>query len=251
MTLKALVLREMGIECEEETFRALKSLGIQEVAYFGISELFEPGWQTRISLDSNTWVWIPGGFSFSDDFGAGRLLAYWLKEHGFLNEVFAKGAHLTGICNGFQALCQMDVFGQKTRLKSNLPHGFVNRWVEVELEENSHRISLPVRHGEGRLQFDSALPSGVEIFLRYRDFSFDNGSMDSIAGLKTKIGNSCVFGMMPHPEIALRPLDNPSVSGTSRMPKFRSEVLELDGGGIKVMNAMKQAIEEGVGLRGR
>lgn len=245
MTLKALVLREMGIECEEETFRALQRAGIQDVRYFGLSELFEPGWKERLGLDAQTWVWVPGGFSFSDDFGAGRLLAYWLKEQGFLDEVFAKGAHLTGICNGFQALCHMNVFGESTRLQPNAPRGFINRWVKVALTEGAE-FSLPVRHGEGRLTVNEALPAGVNVFMKYQDDAFDNGSLERIAGLQARVKNSYVFGMMPHPEVALRPLENPAIAGTSRMPKFRSEVFDLQGGGIQVIRAMQEMILKGV-----
>lgn len=244
MTLRALVLREMGIECEEETFRALKSCGIEDVQYFGLSELFNSGWQERVKLDAQTWVWLPGGFSFSDDFGAGTLLAYWLREHGFLKEVFKKGAHLTGICNGFQALCAMDVFGAETRLLPNSPRGFVNRWVQVAFEHRRDTLlTLPVRHGEGRLVVkDGLLPDGVEPFLYYRDDNFQNGSHERLAGIRTQIDKSLVFGMMPHPEIALRPVDAPGTAGTSRMPKFRSEIFDLTGPGYIVIKHMMDFI---------
>lgn len=246
MITKALVLREMGIECEEETFRALKNYGIPEVQYFGLSELFESGWQERAQIDNRTWVWLPGGFSFSDDFGAGRLLAYWLKEHGFLDEVLAKGAHLTGICNGFQALCHLDVFGTETRLLPNTPRGFVNRWVHTKLAGDSElQLRLPVRHGEGRLTFKGdKLPHEVAPLLYYQDENFNNGSKDAIAGIYAKVGASMAFGMMPHPEIALRPIDAPQSAGTSRMPKFRSEVFDLSGAGYQMIKHMMDLIEK-------
>lgn len=247
MTLKAIVLREMGIECEEESFRALKACGIEEVQYFGLSELFESGWQDRIKLDAHSWIWLPGGFSFSDDFGAGRLLAYWLKEQGFLAEVLRRGAHLTGICNGFQALCHLDIFGPQTRLLANSPRGFQNRWAKFGFAESGETIMLPVRHGEGRLTFaGTQLPDGVTPFLTYQDEVFSNGSQDNIAGLCTRVQSSICFGMMPHPEIALRPIDAPQTSGTGRMPKFRSEVFDLNGAGYLVIKRMMELIEKGV-----
>ncbi len=250
MNLRALVLREMGIECEEETFRALKSCGIKDVQYFGLSDLFEAGWQDRIKLDANTWVWLPGGFSFSDDFGAGRLLAYWLKEQGFLEEVLNKGAHLTGICNGFQALSHLDVFGNGTRLLPNSPRGFKNRWVKVAFADSSDTsFTLPVRHGEGRLTYaGNQLPKGVVPLLVYQDEIFNNGSKDAIAGLYAKVNSSMVFGMMPHPEIALRAIDAPQTAGTSRMPKFRSEVFDQNGSGYLVIQRMIEMIQKGVSL---
>jgi phosphoribosylformylglycinamidine (FGAM) synthase-like amidotransferase family enzyme len=233
----------MGIECEEETFRALKDCGIERVEYFGLSDLFESGWQARLQLDAKTWVWVPGGFSFSDDFGAGRLLAYWLKEHGFLDEVLKRGAHLTGICNGFQALSHLNVFGSHTRLLPNAPRGFQNRWVHVALATGEEH-KLPVRHGEGRLHLGAPLPEGVQPFLFYRDENFTNGSHERIAGLVSRVGASWCFGMMPHPEIALRSLDAPQTSGTSRMPKFRSEVFDLNGSGFQVIQRMMDLIEQ-------
>jgi phosphoribosylformylglycinamidine synthase subunit PurQ / glutaminase len=248
MTLRAVVLREMGIECEEETFRALKACGIEDVQYFGLSDLFEPGWQGRVSLDQNTWVWLPGGFSFSDDFGAGRLLAYWLKDRGFLDEVVAKGAHLTGICNGFQALSYLDVFGGETRLLTNSPRGFQNRWVNVAFAgQDTNAFALPVRHGEGRLSFSGdTLPKGVEPFLVYQDDQFTNGSKQAVAGLYTQLKRSMCFGMMPHPEIALRPIDSPHIASTRSMPKFRSDTLQLGGAGYVVIKRMMEMIQKGV-----
>lgn len=254
MSIRAIVLREMGIECEEETYRALRLSGISDIRYFGLSELFSSDWKQELKLDRKTWIWIPGGFSFSDDFSAGRLMAHWLSEQGFLDEVLKQGAHITGVCNGFQVLCHTNLFGEGVRLKSNLPKGFVNRWVELCLEhEPDTQIRLPVRHGEGRLVVEvvdgeASLPleSNVEVFLRYKDATFDNGSFDKIAGLYTKQNLSHVFGMMPHPEVALKPIDDPSVCGTSRMPKFRSDVLNLTASGMHIISFMKDKILKGI-----
>ncbi|OGO06154.1 MAG: phosphoribosylformylglycinamidine synthase [Chloroflexi bacterium RBG_13_56_8] len=110
---------------------------------------------------------VPGGLSYGDDLGAGRLLANDLY-HRFradLDDFVAAGKPVLGICNGFQALVKAGYLPgsapvQRVTLTHNRSGHFECRWVRLRplvesrclftrgLEED---ILCPVAHGEGRL----------------------------------------------------------------------------------------------------
>lgn len=110
---------------------------------------------------------IPGGFSYGDDLGAGRLWANDLY-HRFsesLDAFIEAGKPVLGICNGFQVLVKAGYLpgpppAQKVTLTFNHSGHFECRWVRLraadgnrclftrDLEED---ILCPVAHGEGRL----------------------------------------------------------------------------------------------------
>jgi len=129
---------------------------------------------------------LPGGFSYGDDLGAGRLWAVDLRHvlrdqvHAFI----AAGRPVIGICNGFQALVKSGWLpgslpsepassqGPTPRasdraadgtfaatLTRNASNHFECRWVWLEPDPRSpcvftrglsERIYCPVAHGEGR-----------------------------------------------------------------------------------------------------
>ena len=181
---------------------------------------------------------IPGGFSYGDDLGAGRLWANDLA-HRFraaLDEFVALGKPVMGICNGFQALVKAGYLpgpapAQRVTLARNERDHFECRWVRLRAVAEgrclftrglAEDILCPVAHGEGRLAVPDeaarrALWNGGQVALRYvaptdpADVSANvsvqttarypanpNGSVDDIAGLCNAAGN--VFGLMPHPE---------------------------------------------------
>jgi phosphoribosylformylglycinamidine synthase len=73
---------------------------------------------------------------------------------------------------------------------------------------------LPIRHGEGRLLFDSSVDvhnsPDFKITLQYTEDV--NGSTERIAGLVNPTGR--IFGLMPHPEAAVRKTQNPTWTQT-------------------------------------
>ena len=110
---------------------------------------------------------IPGGFSYGDDLGAGRLWANDLY-HRFrqaLDDFVAAGKPVMGICNGFQALVKAGylpgpVPRQRVTLTANRSGHFECRWVRLRAAVESRclftrgldeDILCPVAHGEGRL----------------------------------------------------------------------------------------------------
>ena len=109
---------------------------------------------------------LPGGFSYGDDLGAGRLWANDLY-HRFrddLDAFVAAGKPVMGICNGFQALVKAGYLPgpaapQHVTLTRNRSGHFECRWVRLRPVLGSHclftrdleeDILCPVAHGEGR-----------------------------------------------------------------------------------------------------
>ena len=179
---------------------------------------------------------VPGGFSYADALGAGKLLALDLNSY-FNEEISAfviSGKPVIGICNGFQALAKSGILPGKTAesreqrvvddgatLTFNAQGQFECRWVNLapvsqtciwtrDLEDN---ITCPIAHGEGNFQASKTFPlaSFVEsdqIALTYTysegspsngDYPANpNGSLLDIAGICNPQGN--VLGLMPHPE---------------------------------------------------
>jgi phosphoribosylformylglycinamidine synthase len=174
---------------------------------------------------------VPGGFSYGDALGAGRLFALDLS-HFFEDEVrrfVEEGRPVLGICNGFQALLKAGIlpgekFGaHRFTLAHNARGNFECRWVRLLISPSNsiwtrgiERIFCPVAHGEGR--FTAAAAEGPALLwgsgcvaLQYADGSGapaegrypenPNGSILDIAGICNPEGN--VLGLMPHPENAV------------------------------------------------
>ncbi|MBN2362462.1 MAG: phosphoribosylformylglycinamidine synthase I [Deltaproteobacteria bacterium] len=174
---------------------------------------------------------LPGGFSYGDDLGAGRLLAVRLRHQlgDALAEFIASGRPVLGICNGFQALVKAgalpgDSAGglaePRLTLTRNDSARFECRWIHLRPEPGSRciftrgldeLIECPVAHGEGKLvardpETLNALQAAGQIALRYVDADGrptgypgnPNGSPLGIAGVCNASGN--LLGLMPHPE---------------------------------------------------
>lgn len=224
---KALVIAGDGINCELETARALHLAGFspqivhlndliaQQVSLWdsSASNSSMPNQPTGLSFSL---IALPGGFSFGDELGSGRVLALKIK-HGLkwnLLEYAKRGGLVIGICNGFQALIQLGVFGNISITHNN--HGkFINRWVALQAppspcvwtksffhKENASSIDLPIRHGEGRIVIPENLSKSTQIHVALRYAVDVNGSADQIAGLTDETGR--ILGLMPHPEAAVR-----------------------------------------------
>ena len=202
---------------------------------------------------------LPGGFSYGDDLGAGKLWAVTLRFRlaEALGTFVAKGKPVLGICNGFQALVKSGLLPGDDGLEPKRPlatltrnsHAhFECRWVHLEpntaspcvftrgLEEPIH---CPVAHGEGQfVARDDATLAGFEarggVALRYVDASGaragyphnPNGSVANIAGLTNPKGN--ILGLMPHPENHIRNEQHPEfhrgVIGRSGLALFKNGI---------------------------
>lgn len=180
---------------------------------------------------------IPGGFSYGDALGAGRLLGLdlngWFSEQ--LQEARSRQMPIIGICNGFQALVKAGLLpgtpaeAEDTRsplndiaatLTENEKGRFECRWVELIPSASwsawmtglDGPVRCPVAHGEGRFVASdlAALDQAGRIAFRYgigdgagtpAGGSYPenpNGSADDVAGIVDETG--LVLGLMPHPE---------------------------------------------------
>ena len=205
---KMKILRGEGIECENELARMLSGLGY-ETEFWDLPRLFQNPERYFSKLQKGDWIFIPGGFSFADHMGSGKLLAYELAEIKFFDKVFESKANLWGICNGFQVLTASGVFGEVELCHNdfgNAPSLFTDRWVKLYSPVLREEYFYPARHGEGRLKITRLAPN-TETFIRYLDWS--NGSDDNIGGLMRKVGESTVIGLMPHGEILSKPEQHP------------------------------------------
>jgi phosphoribosylformylglycinamidine synthase len=198
---------------------------------------------------------LPGGFSYGDDLGAGKLWAVALRHRlgADLDTFVAAGRPVLGICNGFQALVKSGLLPavngtatQQATLTHNDSGRFECRWVELKPNPQSAStwirplddpIHCPVAHGEGRFFTDAttlaALEDGEQVALRYRVAdpaapypANPNGSVNDIAGVTNPAGN--ILGLMPHPENHIVPDQHPTrhrgpAPGTG-LPLFKNGV---------------------------
>ncbi len=238
-TVKVIVLRAAGTNCENETAYAFQTAGA-ETELVHINRVANG----EIRLDPYSILAIPGGFSYGDDISAGRILANELtyKVAEQLESFVASGKLIIGICNGFQVLIKTgllpgfaaapgnaDITPQRITLFDNDNGRYECRWVNVKLTENSpcvftkglpEIITLPIAHAEGKIVFDSPatlkkLNAGNQGVFRYVDADGNpgpfpinpNGSEDGLAGICNATGR--VFGLMPHPERNIFPTHNP------------------------------------------
>ena len=229
---RAIVLRAPGTNCDEETAVAWERAGA-EVETWHVNRLLE----SMVSMDSFQILTIPGGFSYGDDLGAGRILATRLGAvlGDSLRRFHERGGLILGICNGFQVLVRAGLLpgglpSAKATLTRNHSGRFEARWVRLSTKpglspfvssELPSPIELPVAHGEGRfVTADLAdldrLDHAGQITLKYCDQlgnpteeypSNPNGSPMAIAGICDPSGR--IFGLMPHPERFIDPWHHP------------------------------------------
>ena len=236
MPPRALILRTAGTNCDRETEFAFATAGAAPERVH-VNRLIE----NPALLDDYQILCIPGGFSYGDDLGAGRVLASQLAVHvsDRLRKFLDRGGLALGICNGFQVLVKMGLlpgpvnkhdgpFSQTATVTYNDSGRFEDRWVYLRADtdqcvflEKGEVIYLPVAHGEGKViprdaQQLAALRRLGRVALRYvaQDGSDaagfpanPNGSIDNIAGLTDATGR--ILGLMPHPERHLTGLHHP------------------------------------------
>ncbi len=222
LQVKVIVIRTAGTNCNEETAFAFSRLGahVEQVHINALISGTPP-------LKDYHILALPGGFSYGDDIGSGRILAneLRLKLTEDIRQFIRDGKLIIGICNGFQVLAKAGILpglgwkiGQEATLFYNDSAKFEARWVHLKVTGRcvwtkgmAGQIYLPVAHGEGKFiprekKVLDALASNGQIVLRYcapdgRNPSYPdnpNGSADDIAGICDTTGR--VFGLMPHPE---------------------------------------------------
>jgi len=223
---RALILRAAGTNCDQETDYAFRLAGAATESIH-IHRLVDGS----VDLKRYQIFVVPGGFTYGDDLGAGKVLANELvlglgeRLLGFVQE----GGLVLGICNGFQVLVRAGLLPAPTGLQtvSLLPNSsgrFECRWVHVKVADDSPSVftrglgafELAVAHGEGRLLVPPAAQSSIVPALLYcnaeggtPDYPDNpNGSYRHIAGLTDSTGR--ILGLMPHPERFVRRSQHPA-----------------------------------------
>lgn len=238
MKPKALVLQAHGSNRDFDVIEALTLAGADATG-IPLNELR----MNKTLLSDFQLLVVPGGFSYADALGAGKLLALDLASY-FADEISAfveSGKPVISICNGFQALVKSGILPgeqkEETRkneagatLTFNEQGHFECRWVNLapvsqtciwtkDLEDT---ITCPIAHGEGNFQITKSFPlssfiANDQVALTYihadgslanGDYPINpNGSILDIAGICNPQGN--VLGLMPHPENHIHPYQHP------------------------------------------
>jgi len=249
--LRICVLRVGGTNCDAETRRAFRELGVQaDVVH--LNELVK----RRKLMDFHALV-LPGGFSYGDYVRAGAIWAKWIlaKLNTELRAFVDENRLILGICNGFQVLVEAGLLPglegmsqyPEAVLATNSPPGYNCRWVYVKHENNGKCVftrgipkgrvlRIPVAHSEGRFMFPrerekqclKGLFENDQLVFRYCDRegkhaegrfpANPNGSFRDIAGVCNQEGT--VFGLMPHPERAVYWWQQPDWTREEKMPQY-------------------------------
>jgi phosphoribosylformylglycinamidine synthase len=213
------ILYSPGTNCHEETAAAIEFAG-------GRTELV----LLRDLLDGRTRLCdyqaavIPGGFSYGDHLGAGRIFATLLVAclRQELEEFLNARKPLLGICNGFQVLTESGILPgrapgeRRMALLENQSAHFEDRKIRLLVSAEKcawtedlagEILEMPIAHCEGRpLLCDAAEAAGRVVF-RYTDTQGrptmeypgnPNGAPGAVAGVTDETG--LVLGLMPHPE---------------------------------------------------
>ncbi len=233
---KALILTAPGINCDGELFRAFALAGARPESVPLVRLRRDPSILDRFDL-----VGLPGGFSYGDDGGAGRILAQIIRRDLYpaFAAAIARGVPMIAPCNGFQIAVQAGLLPGPSAgeawpasparptvaLAPNTQGRFRDDWTGFEVPSDTRCIwtrglggldaavrLLPSAHGEGRFIADAAvvesLDANGQIAVRYTEADHFNGSIDRIAGICDASG--LVLGLMPHPERYTRWTQHPT-----------------------------------------
>ncbi len=245
MKPRILILHASGTNRDREAALAFELAGgapeIVHVNQLASGERSLAGYQVLV---------LPGGFSYGDDLGAGKLWAVMLR-HQLGEQIGAfveSGRPVIGICNGFQALVKAGLLPglnaaagsetQQATLTRNDSARFECRWVYLEPQpanpciwtsDLSEPIYCPVAHGEGKfVARDAATLTEIEraglVALRYgreakaAEAVTTNGveypwNPNGSANAIAGICNArgTILGLMPHPEDHILAQQHPRV----------------------------------------
>ena len=227
-TVRTLILRAPGTNCDSETAFAFQQAGAT-ASTIHVNQLIR---REKRLADYQIMV-VPGGFTYGDDIAAGKVLAneLRLKLGDDILRFIEDGGLILGICNGFQVLVKSgllpdwsDSGSPLLTVVGNDSGRFECRWVNLSVNKASPCVFtkgvdimyLPVAHAEGKITVDPRVLPGLHVVLRYTDGKGDNkvgyphnpnGSVENIAGICDASGR--VFALMPHPERYLRHTQHP------------------------------------------
>ncbi len=226
-TPKVIILSGHWINCETETAEAFAQAGGNpEIVH--IEDIIE----NKSKLKNYQILVFPGGFSYGDHTGSGKVLANKVKAYMFeqVRNFVEDDKLVLGICNGFQVLIQLwllpavekKYWNIQAALIPNDEPVYLTRWVDLKIINNNspwlrwiESLSVPIAHWEWKFYTTSEILSKIKeqnlIAMQYYSWPickfFDlqanpNGSLEDIAALIDPSWK--ILGMMPHPERAIR-----------------------------------------------
>jgi phosphoribosylformylglycinamidine synthase len=136
--VRVIILRVAGTNCDFETEWAFNLCGAYAERVH-INRIIEK----EKKLSDYQILVIPGGFSYGDDIGAGKVLAneIRLKLYDEIEKFIEEKKAIIGICNGFQVLVKSGIlpFNKKqlTTLEWNDSGRFEDRWVYLKVNKNN------------------------------------------------------------------------------------------------------------------
>ncbi len=222
-TPNVIILRAPGTNCDAETAFAFERVGAKTETLHVNRLLERPELFRQFQI-----LCVPGGFSYGDDLGAGRILGNQIQHHlsDELVRFKGEGKLILGICNGFQVLMKSPVLLEKdaaevppATLTWNDSGRYYDGWVRLEARGSKsvflagiERMYLPVAHAEGKFvardeQTLQTLEAAGQLPLCYAAEDNPNGSMAQVAGVCDSTGR--VLGLMPHPERHIDPTQHP------------------------------------------
>lgn len=239
-----------GLNCEEETkfafeWAAKLVKGKAQADIVHINDLIaEPKMLNKYDI-----LAFPGGFSYGDDTGSGKVYANKFKSHlhDELDAFIKRDTLVIGICNGFQIITNLGLV--PGALAHNASAMYIDRWVDMECVGNSpwlkgiKKISLPIAHGEGRYIIDEneykEMMKNKQVAFKYTKGTMceyqnlkanPNGAMHDIAGVLSENGK--ILGMMPHPERAMFFHHRPDFGVQKEIAKRKGKKLPEEGFGL-------------------
>jgi phosphoribosylformylglycinamidine synthase len=219
------VLYAPGTNCHEETIASIELAGGNAELVL-LKDLIDGDCR----LDDYQAAVVPGGFSYGDHLGAGRIFATMLvaRLRDQLVSFLDAKKPLLGICNGYQVLTEAGILPGRTpgqramALLENQSARFEDRKVRLIVSTEAcawteglagQVLNMPSAHGEGRPFLGASDPScapravfhyGDERGRPTMDYPGNpNGSPGAVAGITDASG--LVLGLMPHPERASLP----------------------------------------------
>lgn len=252
----ALILRAPGTNCDHEVQTAFEMVGGRGTRLH-LNALRE---NPKLLRDYQILV-LPGGFSYGDDVGAGKVQALYMQH--FLADAMRKFRDadklILGICNGFQVMLKAgllmppDEDGPLATLAHNDSGRYEDRWIHLQATpgkcpflKSVSQLHLPVGHGEGKFVcrkewIAQGLEQAGQVVLRYVDGSGNrggypvnpNGAQHDIAGVCDATGRA--LGLMPHPDRHLFPTQH---------PQWTRHGLKAEGDGLQLFRNAVEFFKE-------
>ena len=190
--MKALILSGYGINCEDETVNAFKTVGIKGIIVH-VNDLIE----NPKKIKNFQILAIPGGFSYGDYLRCGAIGSHSpiMKE---IKKRSQNGTKIIGICNGFQILTESKMLPGSLLQNENLK--FICKKIFLKVKNNNtffskkyklnEIINVPIAHMEGRYYCSKEtlkeLENNNQIIFQYCN---DNGNVKNNYNPKSRITN--------------------------------------------------------------